>query len=74
MRRRMTIQLSDHLYLEFTKLIPAKKRSQYIEQLLIEAIRKEQLIARDAECTEMANDPDSIADAAFFENFCGDIE
>jgi metal-responsive CopG/Arc/MetJ family transcriptional regulator len=74
MRKKMTIQLQDKVYLQFTQLIPVKKRSQYIEQLIIEAIRKEQLIARDAEYTEMANDPDSQADAVFFENFCGDIE
>lgn len=73
MHARMTISIQDTIYEQFMQFVPAKKRSQYIEQLLADAMRKEKIAARDAECEEMANDPDFIAEQAFFMDFNGDV-
>lgn len=73
MHARMTISIQDTVYAQFTQLVPAKKRSQYIEQLIADAMHKEKLAARDAECETMANDPNFIAEQAFFMNFNGDV-
>lgn len=43
MHARMTISIQDTIYEQFMQLVPAKKRSQYIEQLLAEAIHKKKL-------------------------------
>jgi len=69
----MTISIQDTVYAQFTQLVPAKKRSQYIEQLIADAMHKEKRAARDAECEAMANDPDFIAEQAFFMDFNGDV-
>jgi metal-responsive CopG/Arc/MetJ family transcriptional regulator len=73
MHARMTISIQDTVYAQFTQLVPAKKRSQYIEQLIADAMHKEKLAARDAECEAMANDPQFITEQAFFIDFNGDI-
>lgn len=73
MHARLTISIQDTIYEQFMQLVPAKKRSQYIEQLLDEAIRKEKIAARDAECEAMANDPDYLAEEKFFMDFNGDV-
>lgn len=73
MHARMTISIQDTVYAQLTHYVPAKKRSQYIEQLIAEAMRKEKLAARDAECEAMANDPDFVAEQAFFMDFNGDV-
>ncbi len=73
MHARMTISIQDTVYAQFTQLVPAKKRSQYIEQLIADAIHKEKLAARDAECEAMANDPEFITEQSFFMDFNGDV-
>ena len=74
MHARMTISIQDTIYAQFTQLVPAKKRSHYIEQLLAEAMDKEKLASMEADYEAMANDPESQEDAAFYQHFCGDIE
>ena len=74
MHARMTISIQDTVYAHFTQLVPAKKRSQYIEQLIADAMHKEKLADMEADYEAMANDPESQADAAFYQHFCGDIE
>ncbi|WP_297921604.1 hypothetical protein [uncultured Agitococcus sp.] len=69
----MTISIQDTIYEQFMQLVPAKKRSQYIEQLLAEAILKEKTAIMEADYEAMANDLESQEDAAFYQQFCGDI-
>ncbi|HRH91742.1 MAG TPA: hypothetical protein PLW01_07490 [Agitococcus sp.] len=73
MHARMTISIQDTIYEQFMQLVPAKKRSQYIEQLLAEAILKEKTAIMEADYEAMANDLESQEDAAFYQQFCGDI-
>lgn len=73
MHARLTISIQDTIYEQFMQLVPAKKRSQYIEQLLAEAIHKQKLAMMEADYEAMANDSESQADAAFYQQFCGDI-
>lgn len=73
MHARMTISIQDTIYAQFTQLVPAKKRSQYVEKLLAEAMHKEKIAMMEADYEAMANDPESQVDAAFYQQFCGDI-
>ena len=71
MHARMTFTLDTQVVDLFKNIIPAKQRSQYIEEMLRKALRKAEM---EADYEAMANDPESQADAEFYKDFCGDIE
>lgn len=73
MHARLTISIEDSVYQQLKAFVPAKQRSQFIEELLADALKKKKLAVREAEYEEMAKDPDFLAEQAFFMDFSGDV-
>lgn len=71
MHERMTITLDAAVVQQFRAAVPAKQRSQYIEDILRKALRRMDM---EADYEAMANDPESQADAEFYKQFAGDVE
>lgn len=71
MHERMTITLDTAVIQQFREAVPARQRSQYIEDMLRKALRRAE---QEADYAAMASDPESQTDAEFYKDFCGDIE
>ena len=71
MHARMTFTLDTQIVDLLKIIVPAKQRSQYVEEILRKALRRAEM---EADYEAMANDPESQADAEFYKDFCGDIE
>lgn len=70
MHERMTITLDATVVKQFRAAVPAKQRSQYIEDMLRKALRRAE---QEAEYEAMSKDPAFLAEEAFFMDFNGDV-